>query len=128
MQAYPVPEAMIQFCPNFCDNLTTIHAFCGAQEPNYVPALAAKVKSDRCCDAKACQCVCHFDCATFRSRMEDFKKQDFAECAVRKKRDALFKKAEEMCKVLLVRVFISLKGNMLRGLMVRNQCHCYASS
>ena len=97
-QAYVITESMIQFCPNFCDNLTTIHTFCESHEKAYVRDLTAKVKSNRCCDERACNCICHFDCQTFNSRMEQFKTQGFDECFVKKKKKDVLKKAEAKCK------------------------------
>ena len=54
-QAYAISEVEIQFCPNFCSKISTVHGFCEEHEPDYVKAFAAEVRSERCCDEKKCQ-------------------------------------------------------------------------
>ena len=75
-------------------------AFCKDKaSEDFVPSFGAEVKSDRCCDEKACQCVCHFYCQTFKSRMEEFKRQEFTDCTVGEDKKEVIKEATKKCKV-----------------------------
>ncbi len=90
-------ESEIQLCPNFCDERAI--DFCALHEPSFVEALGAKVKSDRCCDIRRCQCVCHFTCGTITTKEDEFKAEGFEHCVQGNGKDAILELAAERCKV-----------------------------
>eukprot|EP00094_Tigriopus_californicus_P009228 TCALIF_08897-PA protein Name:"Protein of unknown function" AED:0.00 eAED:0.00 QI:9/1/1/1/1/1/2/8/160 len=111
-KAYVTSEMQIQLCPNFCDNATTIHDFCLTHEPDYVQAFSATVQSDRCCDARRCQCVCHFHCHTFRTKEMEFRTEGFRHCVWAGDKSDLLRKSKLVCQVTLQNIHL-MCGNVM---------------
>ena len=63
-----VHERKLRQCRKLCGNEQEIKQQCYRHEPDFVEGIGFKLQSDKCCDSKACKCICSYKCSTMKTK------------------------------------------------------------